>query len=591
MIMKNFFKKNKENLIIFCIFLIIFILLSVFCYEIYLRFFFSLIFLCKSIGYYFCRIFLIESSTPYDPYQYTLDHFQQGVTTLLPTNSNVFLAEIKASFFIIFNKTYFLNSFSSITFIFTYFNLIMTLIIIFVCIIVISRQLLLIQRNPKLIGDSNFLRKYKNFKAKKIDKVTDKLNLIKFKIKKFKILFLIISLLFSNVGAVIIDAISYLLISLANILLLPINLYHFIFSSYTALYSQLYFIPTFIRILVILFVFYKLRINHAKNKIYSLQDKNEDFAVNNLGIATLTTGVMGAGKDSFNAAVSLTMQRVFKRQWLEVMLKYKMLFRNFDFISYERYIKKAEENRYFSSSVQIKFMFEKYKNLLSQKKNEEATKLLEEYNFPKEFLNYVNSELFNGLEPLTIIDMLRDYGQCYFLYSSIRPNIYSNIAMRIPYRYLNEEYFPIFDFDIYNDKDVITYKESTHYCRIWNFDWRRLGNRFFANSGVSDCGIYNFSEGGKERGNMFTNSGKDKLDYEPNQKNDEFNKFVKLIRHLYTIDNTPYVKLLVNDQRIGSINADLSELFETTVSLKKEKKVKNSIFLYSMFDKVILNAI
>ena len=74
----------------------------------------------------------------------------------------------------------------------------------------------------------------------------------------------------------------------------------------------------------------------------------------------------------------------------------------------------------------------------------------------------------------------------------------------------------------------------------------------------------------------FTNSGKDKSDRFPNQKNDEYNKFIKLIRHTYTIRYFPFIKVFANDQRIGSINADLFEIFGTVIKLKPVKKIKNS---------------
>lgn len=586
-------KNNIELLVSTFLIIVIFVILSVLSYYCFLRLHFSFKFIINSIGYYIKRLFLIDSNIPYNSYNFIIDNLDQGQVTIIPVNADTFLSELKASFFMLFNKTYFLNSISGLTFIFTYLNLIITIILLIISFIVITKQLILLPKNPELVGKTKYLILYENFKANKIDILINELKnyihvLLSSKI--FKSLFIITILLFTNLAAVIIDFIAYLLISLSNILLFPSNIYYFVFSSFTSLYEQLYFIPGFIWLIVIVIVLFRWRINHAKNKIYSLQDLNEDYVINTLGIATLTTGVMGAGKDSFNAAVTLTTQRVFKNQWLEEINNYKAIFKNFDFVSYELYLKEALEKQYFTSSVQIKMMFKKYKDYLAEKDVTKANELLKKYNFPDKFLNYQDNAVFDGREPIDLIDMLSDFGQCYYLYSTTRPNVYSNISMRIPFRIMNEEYFPIFDFDIFNDKDVENYQLSTHRCRIWNFDWWRLGNRFFANSGVSDCGIYNLSEGGKERGNMFTNSGKDKLDYEPNQKNDEFNKFVKLIRHLYTIDNTPYVKLLVNDQRIGSINADLSELFETTVSLKKEKKIKNALLLYNLVDKTIIDS-
>lgn len=586
-------KNSIELLVSTFLLIVIFAVLSALSYSCFARLHFSFKFIINAIAYYIKRLFLVDSDIPYNSYNFILDNLEQGQSTIIPINSDTFVSELKASFFMLFNKTYFLNSISGLTFIFTYLNLIITIILLFISSILIIKQLILLPKNPEIVGKTRNLIKFENFKNKKINlfiKEVKNFVSVLWSSKFFKSLFAITILIFTNLGVVIIDLISYLLISLSNILLLPSNIYYFIFSACASLYSQLFFIPRLVWLILLLIILIVYRFKHAKNKIYNLQEKNEIFVQNSLGITTLVTGVMGAGKDSFNAQVSSTQQRLFKAEWLSEMIHYKSLFPDFDFISYESYLKEAINKRYFDVSLQIKYMFLKYQELIKSNNIEAADELINKYKFPKKFLNY-KKIVFDGKVPITSFDMLSDYGQCYFLYANERPNVYSNISMRLAYRVYNSDYFPVYDFDLFNDDNVENYELSTHRCRVWNMDWRRLGNRFNEQSGLSDCGIYNFSEGGKERGNMFTNSGKDKLDYEPNQKNDDFNKFVKLVRHVYSINNRPYISLLVNDQRIGSINADLSELFETTISLKKEKNIKNSLFLFNFIDKTIIELI
>ena len=187
--------------------------------------------------------------------------------------------------------------------------------------------------------------------------------------------------------------------------------------------------------------------------------------------------------------------------------------------------------------------------------------------------------------------MMSEYGQSYYLYNDNEPNVYSNIAMRFSYLKENNEYLSDFDFDIFNENSLSSFIERSHYSKIWQLDTWRLGLRFNKNTGLSDCGIYNLSEGGKERGNMYTNAGKDRTSSEPNQKNDDFNKFVKLLRHVYTIHYYPFVMLLMNDQRVASINADLNELFEVVIRLKKTKKTSNTLWLYNSVELPILETL
>lgn len=592
--MKNLIFKYRFHIINISLLIIVMTLLNVFLYKNYIRLGFSFKYLFEALIFYFQRIFLMDVTPPYSPFNFVIDNLNTfDYSMIIPKDYNYFIDYLNSGFFMIYNLDYFLESTQIFAFIFLYLNIIISLILCVIIITLIISSLYQKEKDPLIIGERRSSIIYKNFKDKYLNKIIIELkNYHEFnKLNRYYLSILILNIaIFTNVLSLSIEFIGYLFIMIGNILLLPIELYEMFFVILATLYPVFNTLPLFIWIILALIIFILIRNKRAKQKIYSLQSANERFCEEHLGVATLTTGVMESGKDSFNVEVVMTMQRVFKRRLKEILLLYKNLFNDFDFISYEKYLTLAKTERYFDISLQIKTMILNLKEYINNGNEVAFDEELEKYHFPKEFFNY-QKIIFNGSQPLDVFDLLLNYGQAYFLYCDIRPNVYSNIGLRLSYSVQNQDYFPLFDFDIFEEKDEESFILRSHKSRNWDMDTWRLGIRFDKNTGLSDCGIYDLSEGGKERGNLYTNAGKDKESNTPNQKNDDFNKYVKLLRHVYTINYYPFIKLLVNDQRINSINADLHELFETVVSLKKVKKIKNSLWLYATIEKPFLEVL
>lgn len=586
----NHLWKYKFHYLNSLILVILFLLLSVFLYTVYLRFWFSLKFTFNSILYYVQKIILLDPSIPETPFNYIVNN---DLTNIITANIDVFGYEFLAYFKMLINLNYLLGSLNSLSSFTMFFQIFLTLLVLIILLIYLATLLFDTQKDPTILGKRKGLIKYEKFRDKYLKLVKSKVkNYIDFnhnyKIYYFLLIFIV--LFFTNIINLTLETFGYLLICFSNLIESPLILFYFLFSTITTLYPVFAFLPLFIWLIIFFILFIFLRKRRAKNKIYKLQDKNEEFCVESLGVANLTTGVMESGKDSFNTEVAITMQRVFKKKFKEIMSYYRSLFFDFDFLTYERFIDEAKEEGYFSISLQIKSFFKQLKDLYRNNNQEEIDKLLAKYHFPKEILKYKKT-VFNSSEPISELDMLSEYGQSYYLYNDERPNCYSNIAMRFSYLKENNEYMSDFDFDIFKENSEEEFKKRSHYSRNWQLDTWRLGLRFNRDTGLSDCAIYNLSEGGKERGNMLTNAGKERKAQEPNQKNDDFNKFVKLLRHVYTIHYFPFVMLLMNDQRVNSINTDLNELFETIINLKKNKKVKNSLFLYMSVEKPILEVL
>ncbi len=572
---------------------IILIVLNFFKFEAYSRLAYSLYFLFNSIIYYFLSLIGLKPELQLITWNYCL---QNGFAIkFLPTNFDNLINYLQAYFFTVFNFDYFSSKLGFLKNIALYLNLAVFILMLFVLIVLLVSLSTQSKKDPLIIGKTKGLVKYEHFVHVTLYKVRMTIKRYFSHNRSHRYFYIIIAILLFfhfNVIALIIDTVAFLFLALGNLLIVPYVFYYFILCVLSTLIYSFNGIPSIIIIfLAFVFIFWIGR-RHAQNKIEKLRKKNENFIEKRTDVTVLVVGEMNTGKDSFCTQAVMTTQRLFKEKMEEILTDYRNLFYNFDFKEYEQYIDEAKKNKQITLSLQIKLLFLKVKALYDEKdiiqRESQIDELLREYNFPKKFL-YYRKDIFNGSEPIAILDMLSDYGQVYFLYNNEEPNVYSNIALRLSYMRENSEYFPSFDFDIFKEKNAVIFRDRSHYSKIWNQDTFRLGMRFDELSGLSDCGIYDLSELGKERGNQFTNSGKDKQDKNPNQKNDEYNKFIKLIRHTYTIKYYPFIKVFANDQRIGSINADLFEIFGTVIKLKPVKKIKNAYPFYSLLIKPFLD--
>jgi hypothetical protein len=118
--------------------------------------------------------------------------------------------------------------------------------------------------------------------------------------------------------------------------------------------------------------------------------------------------------------------------------------------------------------------------------------------------------------------------------------------------------------------------EHTRFAHILDFDVLRLGKKVLENNpnaGSFEFGVVVVTEIGKERANMLELKEMKKGADEANQKNDLFNAWLKMCRHSATVDNFPFIKVFVDEQRPESWGADARDLCDilTIVNSGKEK--------------------
>ena len=97
--------------------------------------------------------------------------------------------------------------------------------------------------------------------------------------------------------------------------------------------------------------------------------------------------------------------------------------------------------------------------------------------------------------------------------------------------------FPLWNIDLFRCSPIDSYNNSK-FSHILDFDMLRLGKKVIENnknSNAFEFGIIVITEVGKERKNTLELKETKKNDDEANQKNDLFNSWLKMARHLLNL--------------------------------------------------------
>ena len=117
-----------------------------------------------------------------------------------------------------------------------------------------------------------------------------------------------------------------------------------------------------------------------------------------------------------------------------------------------------------------------------------------------------------------------------------------------------------------------------------DFDVLRLGKKVIANNpnaGSFEFGLVVITEIGKKRANMLELKEMKKGADEANQKNDLFNAWLKMCRHSATVDNYPFIKVFVDEQRPESWGADARDLCDI-LTITNSGKQKLALPFYTI---------
>ncbi len=588
-------KKNKINKVFYIAVIVILTICLLMISYFFKRSFYRLIESIKdfglSIAYYFCKLFNIKNNIKLDVIN--LSSYD------LKTNyaSSVFSFDSFINYFkcwkICFNTDSFFRYFGFlINFLSDFAKIFLILLPLFLMFLIIY-QSYFSENERKANQDSKPLICYKKISSyvfKPIIRWIKSFLIYLAKHKWIMKIWIIVICVYFNVFTIIIEFIAFYFyfIQSLNFLNIPFQIYKLILDL-----SAIFKHTPFVFWIILLFFFIgKIRKNIAYEILNHNENKNKGY-VNSMGQQSLVCGAPGTGKTKTLTDMALSQEQIFRTKAYEKILENDLKFPYFPFINLENELKKAiEYHQVYNLSTCKKWIRKKRKRCCSiDKDSKEEIINNQKKCFDYDYMKY-GYLYYDGLKEIHLFDMLENYVQLYFVYIIESSLLVSNYGIREDNVLKDLGNFPIWNCDFFKrNKDFMSaYSRHSH---ILDFDMLRLGKKVLQdniNSNALEFGVIVITEGGKERGNSLDFKEMKKNSDEANQKNDLFNSWLKLCRHLATIDNYCFIKIFIDEQRPESLGADARELCEKIIFIKEIQKNKSTLFLFEL-DTLIYNLI
>ena len=323
--------------------------------------------------------------------------------------------------------------------------------------------------------------------------------------------------------------------------------------------------PWFLTGTIAWLIFNRMRENIARQVLQRYEARDCGF-IKELPIVSMSCGSMGKRKTTLTTDMSLSQTVMFRQEAFVRLQKQDMKFPFFPWICFEKELQACMRYRkvYNLASIrtwvgQKRARYEKHGNAVWQ---------LYGYDVDR-YGAYYDS----GLKREYLFDVLETYAKLYFIYVIESSLLVSNYSIREEDVLYDMGNFPLWSFNFFPKKPNYEYSRFAH---ILDFDILRLGKKVLAenpNAGSFEFGVVVITEIGKERANMLELKEMKKSADEANQKNDLFNAWLKMCRHSATVDNFPFIKVFVDEQRPESWGADARDLCDilTIVSSGKQK--------------------
>lgn len=171
------------------------------------------------------------------------------------------------------------------------------------------------------------------------------------------------------------------------------------------------------------------------------------------------------------------------------------------------------------------------------------------------------TSFFNGVQEISLFDMLELYAQEFYVYTSPTSLLVSNYPIRSSATWTDYGHYPIIEHNFFGDRKDETARNTLSHIAI--LDAFRLGKKKDPNNPYQNSfefGGLVLSELGKELGNQNTNQGKKADSEECNVRNDLFVANAKMQSHGSTVGYQCYFRIMGDEQRSASIQADFREL-------------------------------
>lgn len=315
------------------------------------------------------------------------------------------------------------------------------------------------------------------------------------------------------------------------------------------------------------------------DRLEHMERMNRGF-INERPIVTMINGTMGTGKTTMITDMALSQEIMFRNEAFDRMMKADLKFPFFPWINLELSIKYAmKRHTVYSLATMRKFIrarrryFEKHK----------AQRNIFGYDYER-----YGMEFDNKLYLENVWEVIETYAQLYLIYVTQSSLIVSNYSIRSDITLADNGNLPLWNTELFRIDSSMLDKYSK-YAHILDFDMLRLGKKVVERNKKADSfefGIIVITEIGKERGNNLENQEMKKKDDSANAKNDLFNDWLKMVRHNATVDNFPFVKVIVDEQRPESWGADARDLCEIGI-IEERTSRKLAMPLFALGDLLI----
>lgn len=389
--------------------------------------------------------------------------------------------------------------------------------------------------------------------------------------KAYKFLWLFMAALALNIVTIVIEALAY-------------YFYFAVSFDVGSLYRQFYKlvvdlsvlgrVPVILWVIVAIVILNVIRKNIGYSRLERLESRNRAF-IGDLPIVSMLVAPMGYGKTTQLVDMALSAEIMLRDKALELLLKNDLLFPAFPWIVFEKELQRAMTDHVIYNLATCKRYVRSCREHFERYNEDEAVKkaIDKRYTRRGEALpaalscfgydfkhNAVTAD--DGLSVQSVWDVLETYAQLYFIYTVESSIIISNLGIRMDGVLTDLGNFPLWNSDLFR-RDSRMMDALSRHSHILDFDMLRLGKKMIEHNPKSNAfefGVLIMTEVGKERGNMLETSEIKKSDEEANQKNDRFNEWMKMIRHSATVDNFPFVRVMMDEQRAMSLGADAREL-------------------------------
>ena len=425
------------------------------------------------------------------------------------------------------------------------------------------------------------LQAWDRFSIKVLDKVRDyfsgwKIH-FRFVAPYWKSAFVAVWLFNFNIFAVFVDFFAWIFYFFAAWDFLRV--YFQVYKLMLDTFDMFVFVPVIVWIALVLDYFNKKRFELAERRVRVMELDDRDF-VAACPIIVMICAEPGAGKTTMMVSMGREQQYRFREKAFEIMMRCDLKFPNFSWILFEDYLKKAIG----SGDIINLFTSREYVYALADRFYKNPTHLtLFGYDYKHHGMLYND-----GLNVRNLFEIMDDYARAFFIFMVQSSLIFSNFSAASDDIFDDGGNLGRWNMDYFSRNPMYrdAYRKFAH---VLDFDFIRFGKLVANNpkySNMFEFGIILVTEGGKERGNTLENKEIQKDADEANQKNDLMNDYLKMCRHLATIDGFPFVVFYCDEQRPESWGADARDLCRL-IRVQRQEKAKLAIPFFHLEESIL----